>query len=116
MPLVTNYQLYPPAAPHVWYGVQNRMQTTTNRFSQQPTTPARPPASQPPIGSQVGANIVGVPQQQQQHSTLQPIGSHLGGAGHVRGNVSYHQNQVSSFCLKLFNVFSCLCCLFEFAR
>ena len=95
MPVVNNnYQLYPHTAPQMWYGGQSRMPSTTNRFSQQPTAPGRPPVTQPPIGSQVGANMVGM-QQQQQHSTLQPIGSHLGGAGHVRGNVSYHQNQVS---------------------
>ena len=107
LPVMIN-QLYPPgASPHLLYGNQGRMQANTGRFPPQATATGRVPGTQAPIGSQMGANtgvgIVGVQQQQPQHSVLQPIGSHLGGAGHLRGNVNFHQNQV--FALRLHSMF-----------
>lgn len=86
------------AAPQLLYGNQGRIQTNAGRFPPQASAPGRVPGTQAPIGTQIGANasvgVVGMQQQQAQHSVLQPIGSHLGGAGHLRGNVGFHQSQV----------------------
>ncbi|XP_076823769.1 ankyrin repeat domain-containing protein 17-like isoform X2 [Clavelina lepadiformis] len=78
--------------PPVGFNAQTRMHPSNNHFSQ---TSSGGVGSQPPIGSHLGSNssvgIVG-PQQQQQ-SALQPIGSHLGGAGHFRSNNTFQHGQ-----------------------